>query len=817
MHGRLFWVILFAAVSAARPAGAQTVVGTVVEEGTARPLAGAFILLEDLDGNRQGGVLAGDDGQFVLQAPGPGSYRLVARFIGYADAVSDSFSLRPGETVRREVAVAIRALSLDGIRAEVGRRCLAAPGRGPETARLWEEARKALEITTWTKDQGALRFQIVEHRRELDARTLQVTAMQEQGRRGWYAESPYRSLPAEDLHADGYVQFGEDGFWRYWAPDADVLLSETFLESHCFRVAGSGTPERVGLAFEPVPGRDLPDIEGVLWLDRGTGELQTLEFTYVDVPAAFGDWDEVGGRVEFQRLATGMWIVSRWHIRMPLEVEHRSGFGNRPPTRVLVTLVEDGAEVSNVRTAGGEILARAVGASLFGVVVDSLTGEPMEAARVELVPTGHGTTTAADGAYRLTDLPPGRYDVRVTHPDIDLLGGPPEVRSVRLEHGQVVRLTVRPDLGALASDLCDQVGTFRDPGVLAGWVRSRADGAELPGALVRAFTDGVEQRVVTDSTGGFSFCVERGNSVAVAAVGPADTFRDLDALEADTIAVSDVLTRTNLTIDPAALEPRRALPSPARGRRWSNALLGAVVRHDNGAPIPGAMVLVRDVDGRPVHSTVTDDNGRFRFHHPDPLTRYFELTVEHVAYEEVSRVIDFSPGEQLDVEVILTERPIELEPIVVIQRRRGMLVDVGFYDRLEQGAGLFIERAEIERRRPSRVTDLLRGRPGLTVIRTPDGKDDVRVTTPTRLRGDCQPVIWVDGVKIRSGGEPRVQVTATGNRVFMQAQLSEIVTPEEVEAIEVYDSPAGVPVEYGGNEPACGVVLIWTRRAGGGV
>lgn len=816
MRGRLLRGIILAAI-AAFPfrAGAQTVVGTVVEDGTARPLAGAFIVLEDLDGNRHGGVLAGDEGRFVLRAPGPGSYRLVTRLIGYADAVSDPFTVGEDETVRQLVAVAVRAVSLEGVRAEVGRRCLAAPGRGPETARLWAEARKALEITDWTKNQGALRFQIVEHRSELDARSLQVQVRQEEGRRGWYAESPYRSLPAEELHAEGYVQLGSDGFWRYWAPDADVLLSETFLQTHCFRVAETGTPERVGLAFEPVPGRDLPDIRGVLWLDRGTGELQTLEYTYVHVPDAFGDWDQVGGLVEFERLATGVWIVSRWYIRMPLEVLQRPGYGNRAPSRELVRLVEDGAEVVNVRTAGGEILARAAGASLLGTVADSVTGEPLEGASVELVPAGRHTTTGPDGAFRLSELPAGRYDVRVTHPDLQLLGGEPTVRQVRLERGLAVRLAIRLALGPLAAELCREAGAFRDPGVVFGRVRSRDDGTALPGALVRVFADGIEKRVVSDSAGGFALCLERGQDVAVAAVGPTDTFRDRQALATETVSVHDALTRKDLILDPLALTTPSVPGSAARGRRWSNALIGTVVRHDTGAPVAGAMVLVRDVNGRPVYSAVTDGDGRFWFQHPDQHTRRFELTVEHVAYGRVSQVVDFAPGEQLDVEVVLTERAIALDPIVVTQRRRGLLVDVGFYDRLEEGAGLFIEREEVERRRPSRITDLMQGKPGITVMQTGAFTRDIRVIAPARMGGntDCQPAIWLDGSLARSGGVPRL--SDVGGQPT-QPQLSELVAPEEIEAIEVYKGPAGLPDEYRSSDSSCGVVLIWTRRGGAG-
>ncbi len=789
---------------------AQTVVGTVMEAGTARPLAGAFVTLETLDGARQGGVLAGDEGRFVIRAPTPGTYRLVARFIGYADAVSDAFTLGDGETVRRAVEVSVRAVSLEGIRAEVGKRCRLRPGAGPETARLWEEARKALEIADWTEDEGALRLRIMEHKRELDATSLRVIAIREEGRRGWYDESPYRSIPADSLHAGGYIQPVGDGLWDYWAPDAEVLLSESFLDTHCFRVAESlERPDAVGLAFEPVPGRTLPDIEGVLWLDRATAELRTLDYAYVNAPDQLGDWDQVGGRVEFQRLATGMWIVNRWHVRMPLEVTYEGGYDTNRARRSLVSLVEDGAEVVDVRTASGEVLARATGATLYGVVEDSATGGPMEGAAVALVATGRETTTGPDGAYRLDGLPAGTFGVRVTHPDLELLGGEPLERQVSLERGRAVRLTVRPSLADRAASFCAGAGPLEDPAVLFGRVRAPDAGTPVPGALVRVFAGGAEERVVADSTGAFALCLERGDPVELIAVGPADTFRDRQALDTRSVTLDGPLARQDLVLDPAVLAARPSPDARPPWQGWSNALIGTVVRHDTRAPIAGAMVLVRDADGRPIHSAVTNDDGQFRFQHPDPHTRQFELTVEHVAYGRVSRVVDFAPGEQLDVEVVLTERAIELDPIVVTQRRRGLLVDVGFYDRLERGAGLFIQRDEIDRRHPSRVTDMMQGKPGVTVVQTSGVTRDIRVIAPVTF-GDCQPALWLDGSLVRAGGTPRTGA----NGQPTQPQLSELVSPEEIEAIEIYKGPAGMPAQYRTSESSCGVVVIWTRRGG---
>lgn len=807
-------LVCLGATVAGDAVSAQTIAGTVVEAGTSQPLPGAFIVLEDEAGKRQGGVLAGEAGRFVLRAPAPGQYRLIAQLIGYEDGVGPLLTVGAGESVQQRLEVPVRAIDLEGIRVEVERRCYGRPDRELRTGRLWEEARKALTIAAWAEKQEALRFRMVERRRELDAVTLRTTAMQETGRRGYYDSSPYLSLPAEELEAEGYVQSAADGLWDHYAPDAEVLLSDSFLDTHCFRVREGEAPDLVGLAFEPVPGRRMPEIEGVLWLDRGTAELQHLDFRYVNLPYPHGDWPQVGGRVEFERLATGIWIVRRWRIRMPLAAERTGGYGGDRQSLDLVSLVEDAAEVSQVRTRDGTLLAEVTTATLYGTVEDSATGAPLAGATVELVPTGRSATTGPEGAYRMSGVAGGQFQLRVTHPDLELLGAEPPPVDVQVDPGRATRVPVSVALSTPARELCAGAGSFRDPVVLHGTVLDPVDREPVPGAVVRVFGAGSERRVAADSAGGYATCVERSKVVAVAAGGPADL---LDPQGSDRVEVRPAagpVTRVDLMLERQAMTSRATdSTSRSQARQWSNIMVGTVVGAEDRAPIAGAMVLIRKEDGTPVYSEVTDEQGKFRLVHPDQATRDYTLSVEHVAYADVSHEISFAPGEQLDLEVRLSETAIELEPIIVTERRRGLLVDVGFYDRLERGSGLYIEREEIERRTPSHLTDLMQGRAGLRVVGMGALKYDIRLTATDRIRGDCQPSIWLDGSLVRDGGAPRTSRSAmTGTTVLAQPQLSEIISPEQVEALEVYTGPAGLPLQFGGSNAMCGVVVIWSRR-----
>ncbi|MDE7135414.1 MAG: carboxypeptidase-like regulatory domain-containing protein, partial [Muribaculaceae bacterium] len=52
--------------------------------------------------------------------------------------------------------------------------------------------------------------------------------------------------------------------------------------------------------------------------------------------------------------------------------------------------------------------------SIFGVVTDFATGEPVQNANVQLRPGGETTLTGLDGTYEFLDIPDGRYSITVS-------------------------------------------------------------------------------------------------------------------------------------------------------------------------------------------------------------------------------------------------------------------------------------------------------------------------------------------------------------------------------------------------------------------
>lgn len=348
---------------AAQTAGAQTIRGTLREADTGRPITGTLVRLLDARDVVHAGTLSDSAGRFTLTAPRPGEYRLRAEGIGYAAATAPVQVPAGGEAREVELRLATSAVALEGVSVVAARRqrCAVRPEQGLEAYAVWEEVRKALDAAAWTDEQARFTFEQVVYEDVLDARATQIDTAGP--RRTGRVRRPFHSVPVERLLREGFVERTDSGT-LYYAPDAAVLLSDAFLDHHCFRAVEPhpGEGSLVGLAFEPVQRRDS-GITGTLWVDRRSAELRYLEFGYASPYPGVAS-TRLRGRVEFHRLPGGEWIVRRWWIRSPRVGERPSRTPSGQPTEryVLLGLTEHGGEVLRVFGPGGQTVFSRAGA-----------------------------------------------------------------------------------------------------------------------------------------------------------------------------------------------------------------------------------------------------------------------------------------------------------------------------------------------------------------------------------------------------------------------------------------------------------------------
>lgn len=332
-------VALLLLLGNAAAASAQIVRGSVLEAGGTVPVRGAFVVLLDSAGRARTGVLTDDKGFYAISASAPGSYRVRAERIGHASTTSAAFHLTNGEANTVNLYVPVAPIELAAVTSSQMTECVRRPKTGERTAQLWEEARKALSLTQWTSNQP-YRFAMRSWVRDLEVPSLRILGESEQVQ--ITRARPYAAIPLDTLMRYGFVRSENDSL-TFYGLDADVLISDEFLERHCFHsVIGQGENKGgIGLAFSPALKTQLPDVRGTLWLDAKTLELKHLEFTYENVPRAYR-LKGTGGRTEFRRLENGAWIVSKWYIRMPTQVGRGVNAGR------LYAIQEEGGEVTNI-------------------------------------------------------------------------------------------------------------------------------------------------------------------------------------------------------------------------------------------------------------------------------------------------------------------------------------------------------------------------------------------------------------------------------------------------------------------------------------
>jgi len=468
-----------------QPGGAQVVLGQLFDGESGTPVEGALVLLLTEEGDEAGGYLTNAAGRFLIQAPKPGTYTLRAERIGFETTLSEAIRLDRGERYGIRLTTSPIAIQLDELRVEGEQRCVVRPGEGMELAHVWEEARKALTVQEWTERERAYRFQISRYERELDPTSLAVRSESRQLLSG-ISESPIRSRPAEELLSEGFIRVTAGREYQYFGPDAAVLLSDLFLDTHCFRLARN--PNRagqIGLSFEPVRRGGIPDISGTLWLDEETAGLRVLEYGYTWSP-----WEEVQGvargRVEFENLPNGAWIVRRWWIRMPVVTQTLPVSSLAPRSRVRLEYIkEEGSEVTRFSSLDQEVISEVPRGILEGQVWDSTRNVPLSGATVFLSGTQYAAETDSTGGYLLLDLPAGTFSAAFTHPRLDSLGTFPSGIQVEIAPGTLGTLNLAiPATAGIRESTCTEEELARGSGVVLGIVRDGRTGAPVAGANV---------------------------------------------------------------------------------------------------------------------------------------------------------------------------------------------------------------------------------------------------------------------------------------------------------------------------------------------
>jgi len=234
---------------------------------------------------------------------------------------------------------------------------------------------------------------------------------------------------------------------------------------------------------------------------------------------------------------------------------------------------------------------------------------------------------------------------------------------------------------------------------------------------------------------------------------------------------------------------------------------GRITESGTGRPVQGARVSIVETAA----GTITDQAGRYQLPR-GPVDRELTLRVVLLGYSPaVRRVSAASASPVIDVEI--APRVLSLDEVVVTGTAGPTRVrEVGH---------------SIAQINPARIPEpvisidnMLAGKvPGMSVLQSSGmaaSGSQIRLRGNTSVALSNQPLVYVDGVRIRSDGYPR-NAPQTGNVLRgnndVPSPLNDI-DPADVERVEIVRGPAATTLY--GTEAATGVIQIFTKRGTAG-
>lgn len=239
----------------------------------------------------------------------------------------------------------------------------------------------------------------------------------------------------------------------------------------------------------------------------------------------------------------------------------------------------------------------------------------------------------------------------------------------------------------------------------------------------------------------------------------------------------------------------------------AQAVRGRLLDMAAGTPIVLGRMTLLDPDGQTVAVRTTDTEGRFLLVALEPGQYWIMIESPfHQGYSDGP--ISLAGTDTVSLTFEVQPLPVELSELTVeAEGRSPRLALEGVYDRSEAGIGVHFSRERIRARPGGTVSELVALLPMVELwpdtifggvraifrrrqfqrLILPDG------TSPP----PCFPQVFLNGLRFATGGNT-------------YAELDHF-SLNDLEAVEVYDSPEFLPSRFNGPFAHCGTIVLWTR------
>ncbi len=238
--------------------------------------------------------------------------------------------------------------------------------------------------------------------------------------------------------------------------------------------------------------------------------------------------------------------------------------------------------------------------------------------------------------------------------------------------------------------------------------------------------------------------------------------------------------------------------APARAQ----ILIVTVADAISSKPIKGAEVRVLDEADSVIAQGRAGGAGEVRLAliaKADSIKRTATLTVRALGFSPASQRLELDGSDRVKLQVALSPAATVLSEVRITERRSLTPWLKEFEERRSRLNGFFMDREEIDRRGDTRLSDLLRAAPGLTIIPY-EGRYIVASerAAPRLDGGACHISYYMDGTPMPLDSLAGIDVALSVN---------------EIEAVEVYTGGSRVPARFNQSNARCGVIAFWSRAA----
>jgi hypothetical protein len=458
----------------------------------------------------------------------------------------------------------------------------------------------------------------------------------------------------------------------------------------------------------------------------------------------------------------------------------------------VLTLVGPGALLSQQKPAPSTVAAAKQGTGqIIGMVLDSLNGRYLSGADVIIQGAKATLTTDSLGRFRLDSVPAGTYQVGVFHPLLDTLGISLATQPFHVGNDSSTSIVLAvPSASTIIRGACPVRPRAQGTSAVIGHVTDPETLQPVAGAEVSIAWTQIEAskesgihrspRLVYDSTdaaGKFRIC---GLPNSMQATLQAKRGRSVTAEIPITVgeAETELFARTLL------------LSQADSGTKVGKATVSGRVVLENSTTNAGSRVEVVGTDV----VVLTNEKGEFTLRNLPSGSQV--LLARHLGWGANAVPVDLSSREPKLVTIKLAKYVAVIEPVVVTARRMAGLDKVGFTQRKKSGAGYYLDPEQIQRMRPTVLTDILRQVPGLRVSYTNEGEvvSSSRGVSSIAASGCVR--YFVDGMEWQSA---------------QPGDINQFVNGSEIVGAEIYQGTTA-PAQYSRGMGDCTTIVLWTKQ-----